>query len=349
MVNSLLGKDFIATSDWTKNELDQVLHLAYRFKHKRAATRSLDILKGRTLLLLFFRSSTRTMLSFTAAMHELGGFVQCPNTSDLRLDLEEKPGGGESIKDTARVVERYVDAVGIRLNIPLVDKTRFPREGGGEAVMQRFADYTEVPVINMSGCLHHPTQAIADVMVMQEKFGELNGKKITIMWAYSPYLRHWATPLTDALISATYGMNVSLAYPEGYDLDPETTALIQKECVTTGGKFEITHDFKSALRGADVVFPRNWRSPRYYVHTREKELHLAAQHRDWKFTESLLPLTSNARFMHVMPFDRGNEVDDSIADGPNSIVYDQAENLLYVRKALLCLLLLKDINVLKHI
>jgi ornithine carbamoyltransferase len=85
------------------------------------------------------------------------------------------------------------------------------------------------------------------------------------------------------------------------------------------------------------------------VHTREKELHLAAQHRDWKFTESLLPLTSNARFMHVMPFDRGNEVDDSIADGPNSIVYDQAENLLYVRKALLCLLLLKDINVLKPI
>lgn len=349
MTNPLLGKDIIATNDWTKDELDQVLDLAYKFKKKRAVTRCLNMLRGKTLLLLFFRSSTRTMLSFTAAMEELGGFVQCPNTSDLRLDLEEKPGGGESIKDTARVVERYVDAVGIRLLVPLIDKNGTPREGGGDAIIRRFAGYTRVPVINMSSSMHHPTQAMADVMVMQENLGDLNGKKLAIMWAYSPYLRHWATPQTDALISATYGMNVSIAYPEGYDLDSETMSLVQRECAATGTKFEITHDPKAVLEGADVVFPRNWRSPKYYVHTREEEELLAGQHKDWRFTESLLKITNNARFMHVMPFDRGNEVDDSIADGPNSIVYDQAENLLHVRKAFLSLLLLEDLSVLKNI
>ena len=349
MANNLFGKDILATSDWAKDELDQVLDLAFRFKKMGTAARTLDILRGKTLFLLFFRSSTRTRLSFTAAMQELGGFVQCPNTADLRLDLEDKPGGGESIKDTVRVFERYVDAMGIRLNVPLIDETGVPREGGGDAIIRKFADYTKVPVINMSACFHHPTQAIADAMVMQENLGDLKGKKLTVMWAYSPYLRHWATPLTDALISATYGMNVSFAYPEGYDLNAETMSLVQKECTTAGGKLEITHDYKSALEGADVVFPRNWRSPRYYVSTREEEQRLAAQHKDWKFTENLLRLTNDARFMHVMPFDRGNEVDDSIADGPNSIVYDQAEDLLYARKAFLCLLLLKDLDVLKNI
>lgn len=339
MTDTLKGKDIIATSDWTKSELDQVLDLSFRFKRKGNAARSLDILKGKTLLLLFFRSSTRTRTSFIAAMQELGGFVQCPNTSDLRLSLEDKPGAGESLKDTALVFERYVDAIGIRLNVPMPDKNGFPTEGGGDALIRKFADNTKVPIINMSSCMHHPTQALADIMVMQENLGDLTGKKLAIMWAYSPALRHWATPLTDALIAATYKMNVSLVYPEGYDLDPSTMSLIQKESAATGGKFEISHDFKKALEGADVVFPRNWRSPRYYMHTKEEEIRLAAQHKDWKFTESLLQITNNARFMHVMPFDRGNEVDDSIADGPNSIVYDQAEDLLHVRKAFLASLL----------
>ncbi len=348
MTNTLKGKDILATSDWTKSELDKVLDLAFRFKEKGAAARSLEILKGKTLLLLFFRSSTRTRTSFIAAMQELGGFVQCPNTSDLRLSLEDKPGAGESLKDTARVFERYVDAIGIRLNVPTLDKTGFPTEGGSDTIIRKFADYTKVPIINMSSCMHHPTQAVADIMVMQENLGDLKGKKIAIMWAYSPALRHWATPLTDALISATYGMNVTYAYPEGYDLDPSTVSLVQEECAAAGGKFEISHDFKTALQGADVVFPRNWRSPRYYVNTREEELRLAAQHKDWKFTESLLKVTNNARFMHVMPFDRGNEVEDSIADGPNSIVYDQAEDLLHVRKAFLALLL-SESNSLEYI
>ena len=176
-------------------------------------------------------------------------------------------------------------------------------------------------------------------MVMKEKLGEVRGKKIVMMWAYSPLLRGQQSPMSDGLISAIYGMNVSFVYPEGYDLEPSIMSRIQQDCSAAGGRFEISHDYKKALEGADVVFPRNWFSLRYYINTREEEIRMAAQHKDWKFTEELLKLTNNSRFIHVMPFDRGNEVDDSIADGPNSIVYDQAENLLHARKALLASLM----------
>lgn len=340
MSNSLKGKDFLVTSDFEKRELDQIVDLALKYKKMGQSSRSLELLKGMTLLLLFFRPSTRTRISFTAAMQELGGFVQSPDPGDLRLSLEDKPGAGESLKDTALVVERYVDAVAVRVGGTLQDNGGPPRPGRGDLVMKKFADYSRVPVINMGSDLHHPTQAVADVMVMKENLGgEIKGKKIVVMWAYSPLIRNLVSPLNDILISATYGMHCTVAYPEGFDLDPSVISLAQKECKTSGGKVEISHDLKHALEGADVVFPRNWWSPRYYTNTKDEELRLAAQHKDWKLSESMLRLTNKARFIHCMPFDRGNEVDDSVADGPNSIVYDQAEDLLHVRKAILTYLL----------
>jgi ornithine carbamoyltransferase len=348
MKEGLKGKDILATNDWGRDDLDRVLNLALRFKRMGAASRSLDLLRGMSLLLLFFRPSTRTRLSFTAAMHQLGGFVQCPDPGELRLSLEEKPGTGESLKDTARVVERYVDAVAIRVGGPVPGKNRAPRPGRGDAIMRKFSEYTRVPVLNMGSDLHHPTQALADLMVMKESLGDVRGKKIVVMWAYSPLLRNLVSPQSTALIGATYGMDVTLAYPEGYDLDSSIMSITRNESVKAGGKFEISHDFRRALEGADVVFPRNWWSPRYYVHTKDEELRLSAQHRDWKLTETALKITNNARFIHVMPFDRGNEVDDRVADGPNSVVYEQAENLLHVRKAFLALLMAKS-DRLKHI
>ena len=339
MPNTLFGRDILATNDWTKDELDQVLDLAFRFKKKGTASHSLEILKGKTLLLLFFYPSTRTRISFTSAMEQLGGFVQCPDPRDLRLSLEEKPGGGESIKDTVRVVERYVDALGIRLLVPMPDENGIPRLGGGEAITRKFADLARIPVISLASDMHHPTQAVADLMVMKESLGEVKGKKIVMMWAYSPFLRVQLSPISTGLIAGTYGMDVTFVYPEGYDLHPPLMSQVQEECKKGGGKFEISHDLKSALEGADVVYPRNWETVDTFIHTKEEELRLAAQHKDWRLTESLLRLTNNARFIHCMPFDRGNEVDDSVADGPNSVVYDEAEDLLHVRKAFLALLM----------
>ena len=343
MIN-LKGKDVLNTNEWTKKELDQVLELAFKFKAMGEKAKSLNILKGKTLLLLFFRSSTRTRISFAGAMEQLGGFVQIPDPGGLRLSLEDRPGFGESLKDTARVTDRYIDCVGIRLSGPTPNKDGVLRPGLGDAITKKYAEFSEKPVINLACDMQHPTQAMADIMVMQESIGDLKGKKLVAHWAYSPIVRHYTSIQADALIAATYGMDVTIAYPEGYDLDPETEALIREESAKNGRTYEVSHDLNKAVEGADIIFPRTWVSPDFYIHSKEEELRIAAQYKDWRLTEELLKRTNDARFIHVMPFDRGNEVDDSIADGPNSLVYDQAENLLHVRKAFLASIMADVIN-----
>ncbi len=349
MKNTLFGKDILATNDLTKKELDQLLDLALRFKKKGFASHYLDILKGKTLLLLFFYPSTRTRISFATAMQQLGGFVQIPDPKDLRLSLDEKPGAGESIKDTVRVIERYVDVVGIRLLRPILDDSGVPRLGGGETVTRKFANLAKIPIISLSSDMHHPTQALADIMVMKENLGEVKNKKIVMMWTYSPLKRVQVSPISTGLIAGTYGMDVTFVYPEGYDLSPKLISQVKEECAKTGGKFEISHNLKNALKGADIVYPRNWETTDTFIHTTDEEIRLSSKHKDWRLTDQLLSLTNNARFIHCMPFDRGNEVDDSVADGPNSIVYDEAENLLHIRKACLASTLIADSNVLTNI
>jgi len=349
MVNTLFGKDILATNDLTKDELDQLLDLSFRLKKKGVASRSLDILKGLTLLLLFFHPSTRTRISFTAAMHQLGGFVQCPDPGDLRLSLEERPGGGESIKDTALVTERYVDVLGIRHLTAIPDENGIPRLGGGEAITRKFAELAHMPVISLASDMHHPTQAVADLMVMQESLGDVKGKKLVIMWTYSPLLRVQVSPISTMLIGGTYGMDVTCVYPEGYDFHPPLMAQVEAECKKGSGKLTYSHDLKSALAGADVVYPRNWVTNDNYIHTKDEELRLASRYKDWRLTDAWLKVTNNARFIHCMPFERGNEVDDSVADSPNSVVYDEAENLFHVRKASLLSMLVSDEKVLRGI
>ena len=331
----LKGKDVLTTHDWRKEELDQVLELAKKFKSMGEKSKSLDLLIGKTLLLMFFRGSTRTRISFTAAMHHLGGNVQVPDPGGLRLSLEDRPGYGEALKDTAQVTDRYVDCVGIRLSGPIPDKDGVLRPGLGDAIAERYAEFSKKPVINLACDKYHPTQAMADIMVMQEAIGDLKGKKLVAHWAYTPIVRHYTSILADGVIAATYGMDVTIVHPKGYDLHPKTEAIIREKCEKNGQKYVKSHDLQSAVEGADVIFPRTWVSPDFYVRTKEEELRIAAQYKDWRLTEKLLKRTNDARFIHVMPFDRGNEVDDSVVDGPNSLVYDQAENLLHVRKAFL--------------
>jgi len=188
--------------------------------------------------------------------------------------------------------------------------------------------------------MHHPTQSMTDIMVMKEHLGDVKGKKSVLMWAYSPRIQGWGSAYGFPLVSATFGMDVTIACPAGYEFDTAMMTNIQSECAKAGRKFEISHDPKAALEGADAVYPRNWRQGCYLeASVEETERHLAAQHKDWRLTESLLKVTNNARFMHTMPFSRGYEVDESVADGPNAIIYDQAENLLHMRKAFLASLL----------
>lgn len=334
--SKLYGKDMISIKDWSKEELNVVLELAAQLKRAYYGGQTFPYLKDKTFFMLFFADSTRTRTSFEAAMTELGGHAQYIRPETMRLSLERIPTGkGESIKDTASVLSRMGHGIGIRL---LVDQVR--EVGEATAIEYEFAKWSSVPVINMMSDYWHPCQAITDMMTLKEKLGDVRGKKITVSWAYSPWARDWGSITSTAMIYARYGMDVTLAYPEGYELLPaESIELAKGYAEESGGAFRIVNDMNEALRGADVVFPRNWVTAKRYGHGREEEIHLAERHKGWKFTrEKREKLTNRAHLLHVMPIDRENEADSDLVDDPEvSWLYDQAENRLHSQKAILAL------------
>lgn len=335
--SELEGKDLISIKDWTKEELDIVLDAAWQMKRMYYSSILHHCLPDKTFFMLFFNDSTRTRTSFESAMTQLGGHAQYIRPETMRLTLDPIPTGkGESIKDTAEVLSRMGHGIGIRL---LVDPVK--KMGEATAIEYEFARWAKVPVINMMSDYWHPCQAITDIMTLIEKFGDLRGKKITVTWAYSPWARDWGSITSTTMIYARYGMDVTLAYPGGYDIVPEAVELAKQYARGSSGSFRIVNDMDEALEGADVVFPRNWITLRRYEIGREEEIRLAGKHRDWKFTrERWEKLTNRAHLLHVMPIDRGNEADsDLIDDGEVSWLYDQAENRLHSQKAILALTL----------
>jgi len=330
----LYGKDLISTKDWTKEELDIVLKVAGELKSRYYAHEPTPLLQYKTFMMLFFNTSTRTRQSFETAMTQLGGHAQFLTPETMRISLEEKPGAGESLKDTAKVIERYGDGLGVRL---LEDKVEY--YGQGTAYMYKMAEYIKIPVINMASDVYHPCQAITDIYTMQEKLGSILGKKLVVTWAYSPWVRSWGSVQECLILAARYGMRVTLAHPKGYDLDENILQLAEKYAKESGGAFEIVHDMDQALEEADVVFPRNWMSPKRYEIGKEKEITLAQKFKDWKYTKRRQQeLAKRGYLLHCMPIDRGNEVDDELCDDPElSMIYDQAENRLHTQKAILAL------------
>ena len=196
----------------------------------------------------------------------------------------------------------------------------------------------------MADDMYHPTQAMTDMMTLMEKFnGRVEGKKYVLMWAYSKHVRSWGSIQDEMLIATRYGMDVVLAYPPGFDLDEKLVSQAKKNADEFGGSLEITHDLREALRGAHVVFPRSWASHRCVMEGmnrfgKERELKLHEKYRDWKLTMELLDLMDRRGIItHVLPVFRGEEAEDEVMDSERSVIYDQAENLLYLRAAVLAL------------
>ncbi|MEA3338857.1 MAG: ornithine carbamoyltransferase, partial [Chloroflexota bacterium] len=240
----LYGRDFICTQDWKVEELMAALELAAQMKRDRFSERWTSILKYKTFLMFFYNPSVRTRISFEAAATELGGHSQFMTPSAGRFKTQTK--AGESIEDAAQVMARYVAGIGIRI---LEDKV--PYYGAGDEMLLEYAKWSDAPIINMADDRFHPCQALADVMGWAEWYGEgpgrpdyeaLSGKKFLLSWGSGALARSWCSVQAALLIASRLGMQITMAHPEGYDLDPEVIQWTRQNCTANGNSFDVVHD-----------------------------------------------------------------------------------------------------------
>ena len=327
------GRDFLVTQEWSKEELDAVLALAKEMKADRYSDRWTSLLAHRTFIMFFYNPSVRTRQSFEAAATELGAHAQFMTETSGRFKTAKT--AGETIEDAAKVMSRYAVGIGIRI---LEDKV--PYYGAGNEMLREYAHYADVPIINMADDKYHPCQGMADVMGWQEWLGDLKGKNFTLTWASGALARSWCSVQEALLVASRFGMNVTIARPEGYDLDPQVIAWTEANCAENGATFRVTSDPDEGYVGAHVVYSRNWVTPEAYkdgVFDKPGEIEKAKAFPGWITNAERMALTDNAIFTHPMPIDRGAEVTDDIASGPRSAIYDIAENRLHVQKAVMAL------------
>jgi len=326
----------ITTQDWELDELKDILKLAKKMKKERFSPEFTSLLRDKTFFMFFFNPSVRTRQSFETAMTELGGHAQFLEPKTMRLKTAKT--AGETVEDAANVMSRYAAGLGIRI---LEDK--IPAYGEGTKLIREYAKYASIPILGMADDKYHPFQGLADIMGAQERLGDdLRGKKLLMTWGHGALCRSWCSVQENMLISSRFGMDVTLAYPEGYDLDPEVVDTVKKQCEANGREFKITNDPVEGYEGANVVYSRNWMSPNAYhdgeLHKQE-EIEKALKYKDWICDSEKMKHTDNGLFTHPMPIDRGHEVSDDVASGPNSIIYDVAENRLHVQKAVMALVM----------
>lgn len=322
MKSKYLGKHFITLQEWSRDEIENLLLVTQDLKNKFKSRQLTEYLKNETVFLMFFEQSTRTRNSMEAGATQLGAHAHFLDTSTMQISH------GEVAKDTAIILSRYGHAIACR-NC---------NWGEGNKYLRDLAKYASVPVINMQCDLYHPLQAIADLMTMREHLVELPRKKVSIIWAYATsHKKPISVPLSQALLFPRFGMDVTLAYPEGYQLPDWVIQQAEENAKANGGSLTITHDQEAAYRDADVVIPKNWGS---WVSNPSKDVvdDLLEKNRHWKCTEERMALTKDtALYMHALPADRNNEVEDAVIDGPKSVIYDEAENRLHTSKAVMAM------------
>jgi len=344
-VKSLRGKNFIAISDFTKEEIVTMLDAGFALKLENARGEHHHILQDKTIFMMFYNKSLRTRNSFETGIFQLGGHGIYLDTNAVYTPAvkgHEQAFATERLDDVAKVLSRYGEAICVRIFGDPVGWVY----GAANRYMREFAKAAEVPVINMEDDMYHPCQGMADVMTMQEKLGTLEGKKVVISWAYSPSRKKpISVPHSMMAVSSLFGAHVVLAHPEGFDLDPAQIANAEDNVARYGGSFTITHDMKEAFKDADVVYPKCWPSPKLFA-TDEKEADWKAQdelfdaNKDWICDEKIMELTNrDSIYMHCLPCDRSFEVTDAVIDGPHSVVYDQAENRMHAQNGVMSVLM----------
>ena len=322
--------DFLKTSDFPAAELARIVDSALAIKRGDVSLRPLD---GKSVGLVFFNPSLRTRASMQVGVYELGGNPVILEPGSTSWSLEHREGvvmdgnKTEHLKEFVRVLDRYVSAIGVRTFAELKD-WEIERK---DPILNAFAEYASVPVINLESAMHHPCQSMADMMTVREKLGE-GKKKVLLTWAWHPKPLPMAVPNSFALAAAQMGHDLVIAHPPGYDLDEE---LIEN----LGDSVEITNDIDAAFEGAEVIYAKSWGGKEFYGNT-DQDIAGRAQYRNkWVVDEEKMSRTNNAIFMHCLPVRRNVIVTDGVIDSPASVVIDEAENRLHVQKAILAKLL----------
>lgn len=307
---NLKGRDFLSLHDFTAEEILGMIELADELKEKQKWNVPHPYLQGKSLGMIFQKSSTRTRVSFEVAMYQLGGYPLFLSAADLQLRR------GESVADTARVLSRYLDGIMIRT---------FAHND-----VKELADYASIPVINGLTDLLHPCQVLADLQTIKEKKGKLSGLKLAFVGD--------GNNVCNSLMfgCAKVGIDIAVATPKGYEPDEEIVYLAKQDALKHGVTVEITNNPVEAVKDANVVVTDVWASM-------GQEAEKALRVREFTPYQVNEKLVSHARpdyiFLHCLPANRGEEVTEEVIDGPNSVVWDEAENRLHSQKALLALLL----------
>jgi ornithine carbamoyltransferase len=299
-----MKKDFIALTDFSSEELTGMLDLADRIKQSPQEFDS--VLKGKTLGMIFNKQSTRTRISFQVGISQLGGTGLFLGPEDMQL------ARGETISDTAKVLSRFLDGIMIRTF--------------SHSDVLDLAKYASVPVINGLTDFNHPCQALADMMTIREKFGELEGLKL----AYVGDSNNVAVSLLFACVKL--GLHISLVSPKGYTITKEALDMSREEAESKDLNVVLKENVQEGVAGADIVYTDVWTSMGQEKEQQKRLNDLAGYTVNEQMMKGAGP---NAMFMHCLPAHRGEEVSASVIDGPKSIVFDQAENRLHLQKAIM--------------
>jgi ornithine carbamoyltransferase len=331
MQTLLRGKDYIETPDWTKEELETVLDVAGDLKRRFALGEPHRLLQDKTLFMMFFEASTRTRNSTEAAMTQLGGHAHDLTVEKMQISHGETP------KDTGKVLSRYGHGIAIRNCF----------YGIGNNYLRAVAEHATIPIVSLQCDVDHPLQAIADLMTAREKYGtNLRGMRWLVSWTYAPsYARPLSVPQSLIWLLPRFGIDVTLALPKELNLMPRAMETARKFAKENKTKFDVVHNMDEGFKDAVVCYAKSWGCHQYLADQgvpedkrKEEGMKLLGKYKNWVCSEKRMKLArKEASYMHPLPADRGYEVEDAVIDGPQSVVFDQAENRLHTVKSILAL------------
>ncbi|WP_456408999.1 ornithine carbamoyltransferase [Caldithrix abyssi] len=302
-----MKKDFISIADYSREELEEIFELTKELKAKTKRGEEHHLCKGKTMAMIFAKPSARTRISFETGMYQLGGYALYLSPNDIGI------GKREAVKDIARVVSRYNDIIMARLF--------------DHAHILEMAEYASVPVINGLTDYNHPCQIMADIFTVLEKRGHLNNLKITYIGDGNNVANSWVN------LASKLPMHLVICSPSGFEPDDETLTRAREAGVS---QIEIVHDPQAAVKDADVVYTDVWASMGQEAEAEKRRKVFMPYQVN---AELMSHARKDALVMHCLPAHRGEEITDDVIDGPQSIVFDEAENRMHVQKAIIAKLL----------